>query len=335
MRTSPLTFVSSTVCSSSSVDSANGSRPSARPGVVDEDVEPAELGERALDERARSSPGSVTSSSSATSASISSTRRAPPATRAPSSRSARTVAAPMPLDAPVTIAVFPSREAKARELTDARSSAVAAGRARPGASCARGRSARAASARDRAARRGSRRRARRARARRARGSRSSPSRRAGRAPRRRSARRRARGRRPRGRCPSGERSRKIDADSRSRPQLAQSISAATPRLAIGSKRFQPVRRMSAPAIAVPTNAARSVATCRNAPRTLRLSRDARESTAVAATLTATPTSATTRTIPPRTSVGVIEPAHAPKTISSATTSSVTPFACAARISRRL
>ena len=51
----------------------------------------------------------MTSSSSATSASIRSRRRAPPATRAPSGRIAAAVAAPIPLDAPVTTAVFPSR----------------------------------------------------------------------------------------------------------------------------------------------------------------------------------------------------------------------------------
>ena len=51
---------------------------------------------------------SVTSSGRARSASIRSTRRAPPATRTPASRSFRTVAAPMPLEAPVTIAVLPS-----------------------------------------------------------------------------------------------------------------------------------------------------------------------------------------------------------------------------------
>src|SRR5512146_791190 len=52
--------------------------------------------------------GSVTSSLSLTSPSIRSTRRAPPATRAPSRRSGRAVAAPIPLEAPVTIAVLPS-----------------------------------------------------------------------------------------------------------------------------------------------------------------------------------------------------------------------------------
>src|SRR5919198_1549873 len=52
---------------------------------------------------------SMVSSSKARSASMRSTRRAPPTTRAPASRNFRTVAAPMPLDAPVTTAVFPAR----------------------------------------------------------------------------------------------------------------------------------------------------------------------------------------------------------------------------------
>src|SRR6185295_10946885 len=60
--------------------------------------------------------GSVTSTSSATSASIRSARRAPPTTRTPSPRSRTTVAAPIPLDAPVTIAVLPSRLATAAGL---------------------------------------------------------------------------------------------------------------------------------------------------------------------------------------------------------------------------
>ena len=142
-------------------------------GVVDEDVDAAELLERALDEAAQLAR-SVTSSSSATSASIASTRRAPPATRTPASRSCLTVASPMPLDAPVTIALLPrsSTQATGRDLNGARSSAAAVPRARPAASCARGRSALSASARDFAARRGNRPPARRARARQAPGSRS-------------------------------------------------------------------------------------------------------------------------------------------------------------------
>src|SRR5579862_8041652 len=61
--------------------------------------------------------GSVTSSSSATSASIRSARRAPPTTRAPAAASWRAVAAPIPLEAPVTIAVLPSSSPTARHVT--------------------------------------------------------------------------------------------------------------------------------------------------------------------------------------------------------------------------
>ena len=74
-----------------------------------------------------------------------------------------------------------------------------------------------------------------------------------------------------------------------RGAASSSSEASAPRRAgprSGRTRFQPVSRMSAPAIAVPTNAARSVATCRNAPRTLRLERSARASTSVAARFTA-------------------------------------------------
>ena len=53
MRRTPSTFVWSTRSSSSAVDSVNGARPSARPGVVEEDVDAAELGDRRLDERRR------------------------------------------------------------------------------------------------------------------------------------------------------------------------------------------------------------------------------------------------------------------------------------------
>src|SRR5438309_10275325 len=46
-----------------------------------------------------------------------SARRAPPTTRAPSRASTYAVAAPMPLDAPVTIAIFPSSAATGGTLT--------------------------------------------------------------------------------------------------------------------------------------------------------------------------------------------------------------------------
>ena len=103
MRTRPLTLVSKTVRSSSSVDSVNGSRPSAEARGVDEDVHRAGGVDEPL---AALGVGDV--ELSATSVSSRSTRRAPPTTFAPSSASMRAVAAPMPLEAPVTIAVLPS-----------------------------------------------------------------------------------------------------------------------------------------------------------------------------------------------------------------------------------
>jgi len=57
------------------------------------------------------------------------------------------------------------------------------------------------------------------------------------------------------------------------------------------------------ATAVAANAARSVTTWRNAPRTLMLERSARASTNVEARLTPTPASATTSTMPPCTAAG--------------------------------
>ena len=93
-----------------------------------------------------------------------------------------------------------------------------------------------------------------------------------------------------GSIPAGERSRKMDADSRISVPLAHSINAATQSDAIGSKRSHPVARINPPATAVAANAARSLATCRKAPRTFRLSRLARERIVVAARLTTTPAS---------------------------------------------
>ena len=70
----------------------------------------------------------------------------------------------------------------------------------------------------------------------------------------------------------------------------------------GSSRW---RGSDPPASAVAPNAATSVAMCRNAPRTFRLSRLARASTSVATRLTSAPPSATTSTRPPWTSRGSI------------------------------
>src|SRR3954468_201532 len=116
MRTSPLMFVSMIVCSSSSVDSANGSRPRARPALLTRmSTPPSSSSARSTNETQLAR--SVTSSSSATSASMASTRRAPPATRTPASRNCFTVASPMPLDAPVTIALLPRSSTDAMRLT--------------------------------------------------------------------------------------------------------------------------------------------------------------------------------------------------------------------------
>ena len=112
IRIRPCTFVSITVCSSSSLDSVNGSRPSAQPGVVDEDVEPAERLDRRVDEASQLA-GSVTSSASATTVADLEPVDAARAGRDPARprrASARAVAAPIPLEAPVTIAVLPSSE---------------------------------------------------------------------------------------------------------------------------------------------------------------------------------------------------------------------------------
>ena len=137
-----------------------------------------------------------------------------------------------------------------------------------------------------------------------------------------------------GSIPAGDASRKMRPDSRSSVHAERSISAATKRPATESSRFQPVSRISPPATAVPMNAARSVTMCRYAPRMFRLPRSARESTPVAARFTTIPASATTSTIPPRTSGGEISRRIAEITIHEPTRSSVMPFACAARISAR-
>ena len=108
----------STARSSSSVLASNGSRPSARPAPFTRmSTPPASATARSTN---RSQPaGSVTSTSSATSASIRPVRRVPPATRTPSRRSAATVAAPIPLDAPVTTAVLPASDATVADSTGA------------------------------------------------------------------------------------------------------------------------------------------------------------------------------------------------------------------------
>ena len=92
-------------------------------GVVHQDVDAAELLDARGDERlAALVVGDVerrrdvpVPASSAAACSTSSTRRAPSASRAPSAASARAVVSPIPLEAPVTIAVLPSNAAMARE----------------------------------------------------------------------------------------------------------------------------------------------------------------------------------------------------------------------------
>ena len=225
--------------------------------------------------------GSMTSSGSAISVSSRSTRRAPPATRTPASASMRAVERPNPDEAPVTIAVLPLRSTMpdanrlrvAGDVVDLErrvleTEALAEQALEPPPRGV------AVDARRDEHMRGERGEAARhrpdvqivdlARPRPGRG---------------------ARWRRRPGRCRWRAPSRKMRPDSRRSDQLERTISAATSRPAIGSKRFQPVARTSAPATAVPTKAARSVATWRNAPRTLRPVRSARARTSVAARLT--------------------------------------------------
>ena len=101
-----------------------------------------------------------------------------------------------------------------------------------------------------------------------------------------------------------------------------------------SAREKPVISTTAPAIAVATNANRSVSTCWNAPSTLRLRRPAPASSIVAARFTAMPTIATTSTTPPSVSGGSIRRWIAATAITTASATSVAPFSCADRISAR-
>ena len=105
--------------SSSSEPSAIDVRPSARPALFTRmSTRPSCC--TALSTNARALSSSVTSSGAATcpdpgnseaARSTRSTRRAPSASRAPSAASARAVVSPIPLEAPVTIAVLPSNAA--------------------------------------------------------------------------------------------------------------------------------------------------------------------------------------------------------------------------------
>jgi hypothetical protein len=167
-------------------------------GVVDEDVEPPSSLDRRGDEAlAARRVGDVELERDVRLEPLDAARAAGDA-RARSA-SARAVAAPIPLDAPVTIAVLPSSSYAATRDSNERDRRRLAPRARGAWStcsvvwCRPKRSSSSRSSRAARAR-GSRRRARRARARTSAGSRSSPSRRGGRAPRRRRRRPRARAR---------------------------------------------------------------------------------------------------------------------------------------------
>ena len=258
------------------VDSSNGCAAEREAGVVDEDVDAAELRRPRRATKRAQLAGSVTSSGSATSVSSRSTRRAPPATRTPclgehargrlpeagrgagdDRRLTGEVGARWPM---LTAWRMPSRTSCARRATWSTWSVVWC---RPKRSSSRRcEPAPRVVAVDAGRRRG--------RARRAPGSRSSPSRRGGRAPRRRRPRRRARARPRPGRSrPATPRGR----SGRTRAAATSSSGSSAPRRGdrrSGRSRFQPVTRTSPPAIAVPTKAARSVATWRNAPRTFRL-----------------------------------------------------------------
>ncbi len=134
MRRTPSTFVCRTRVSSSSFESVNGYRPRASPALLKRmSTPPRPLTQAST--KARLLASSVTSSASAISASTRSTRRAPPATRTPASRSLRVVAAPIPDEAPVTIAVLPRRSTVRAywTITDGRSTSFGGCEAQPGA----------------------------------------------------------------------------------------------------------------------------------------------------------------------------------------------------------
>jgi hypothetical protein len=60
----------------------------------------------------------------------------------------------------------------------------------------------------------------------------------------------------------------IDRDSRSRPQVPQTITALIARLTTGSTQSQPVSRITSPASTTPADTSASDAMCRKAPRRL-------------------------------------------------------------------
>ena len=107
MRIRPWTFVSSTVSSSASVEASNGSRPSARPALLTRMSSAAELGDaRSTNALAARGVGDVELERDVRVELLDAPRAAGDAPRPLRAAPAR--AAPMPLDAPVTIAVLPS-----------------------------------------------------------------------------------------------------------------------------------------------------------------------------------------------------------------------------------
>ncbi len=137
-----------------------------------------------------------------------------------------------------------------------------------------------------------------------------------------------------GSMPGGAASRKRRAEAVSRRAAERSISPATRSEAIASARSKPLAKITPAAIAVPTNAKRSVSTCWKLPSMLRLRRSAPASVAVAARFVTMPANATASTSAGRTWTGVTSRRTASYTIRTASTSSVTPFAWAARTSTR-
>ena len=116
MRTSPLMFVSMIVCSSSSVDSTNGSRPSARPALLTRMSTPPSSLERTFDERrATRAIGDVELERDVGVDRVDAARAACDANACLAQR--LTVASPIPLDAPVTIALLPLRSTPPRVET--------------------------------------------------------------------------------------------------------------------------------------------------------------------------------------------------------------------------
>ena len=110
-------------------------------GVVDQDVDPAELRHRGVDERlavlgqatsVRTAIARRPAASTACCVSASrSARRAPSTTSAPASASVRAKTAPSPDDAPVTIATRPSSRNMSRIVRSATGAAPLVGAGRP------------------------------------------------------------------------------------------------------------------------------------------------------------------------------------------------------------